>query len=132
MSKKFKEFWKSEVAVAKDNIFESPEQTIRRIRNTPYDPRYDDDDKDDKDEKDTKKTPVKKSEGSHLISIDNQIWDKLGFNHGGDVDKNWDKYLAEVRNKVSGSVSKEAFDQLEDENHHSMCQALHDLGKVHK
>lgn len=73
-----------------------------------------------------------RSEAERLISIDDQIWDKLGFRSGGDADKRNTEYLMEVRSRVGGSVSQEACDVLEDENYHTLYQALRDLGKIHK
>jgi len=56
MTTLFKKAWmdmKKTSEIKKDNLFEDPDKTIRRIRNNPYDSRYDDDKEDD--EKDTKK-----------------------------------------------------------------------------
>ena len=56
MTTLFKKAWmdmKKTSETKKDNLFEDPDKTIRRIRNNPYDSRYDDDKEDD--EKDTKK-----------------------------------------------------------------------------
>jgi hypothetical protein len=72
------------------------------------------------------------AEGERLMIIDNEIWDKFGFRSGSDVDKNWNKYKQAVNEKVHGKVSKETWEDLEDNNYHSMIKALNELGKLEK
>jgi hypothetical protein len=72
------------------------------------------------------------AEGKRLMNIDNDIWNKFGFRSGGDVDKNWDKYKQAVNEKVQGKVSKETWEDLQDNNYHSMIRALNELGKLEK
>jgi hypothetical protein len=75
------------------------------------------------------KSGFTKTSASALMQIDSDIWQKLGFRSGGDVEKNWQKYLNEVRSRVSGQVDPEDMDELENENYHSLIQALYQLGK---
>ena len=65
-----------------------------------------------------------------LMAIDNKIWDQLGARDGGAIKKKWDEYKKLVASQVSGSVSQAVCDVLEDQNYHSLYEALRELGKV--
>lgn len=66
-----------------------------------------------------------------LQAIDNRIWGKFGWGSGGEVRRNWDKYKAAVAAAVPESnFSVNVYEALEDENFHSMNQALVELGKI--
>lgn len=67
-----------------------------------------------------------------LMSIDTTIWDKFGFQSGRDVEKNKEQYQEEVKKQITEKVHQEVVDELEDNNCHSMVEALHDLKLIQK
>lgn len=46
--------------------------------------------------------------------------------------KDWDRYKSMVRAAVSGKVPQKVVDELENENYHTMVQALTELGLVQR
>jgi hypothetical protein len=71
-----------------------------------------------------------RNEAESLMRTDSRIWDKNGYSDGGDVKEDWKNYVKQVGEAVGRKVSKGAYDILEDQNHHSMCKALGELGKI--
>lgn len=60
-----------------------------------------------------------------LMEIDNTIWDANKFRSGNDVERNKDKYFADVEKAIKGiKITQELINELEEENHHSMVEAL--------
>lgn len=59
-----------------------------------------------------------------LMDIDTQIWNRHGYQTGRDIEKNKDTYLAEVKKEISEKVYQETIDELEDNNYHSLVEAL--------
>lgn len=71
-------------------------------------------------------------EVDRLIDIENEIWGNNGFRSGRDVEKNKESYQRQVKEAIKEKVAQEVVDQLEDENYHSMVEALHDLHLIQK
>ena len=70
-------------------------------------------------------------QAENLIQIDNQIWQKFGFRSGSDVERNKEKYIAEVAKALKGErVGKNTIDELENENYHSMVEAITILNRT--
>jgi len=65
-----------------------------------------------------------------ILDIDNTIWDELGARNGADIDKKYELYKAAVSQRIDGTITQEQLDEIEDENHHSMVQALSDLRRI--
>lgn len=70
-----------------------------------------------------------------LMQLDDQILAKLGGGGAGSsahttANKNWDKYKQMVAAAVSGTVPKDVWEEVEDQNYHTIVKALSELGKL--
>lgn len=80
--------------------------------------------------------PVDEDKISRILqSIDNKVWNKLGFDSGNDVQENWDKYKSTLFNWLKANVHKYQITRpvalkLESENYHSLLKALKELGYI--
>ena len=64
-----------------------------------------------------------------LKEIDWKIWKKLNAKSGDDIREKWDEYLKLVDKHLVNDINQFNYLLLEDENYHSLNEALEQLGK---
>jgi len=65
-----------------------------------------------------------------LLNIDNKVWRMYGFKSGMDTERNWDKYRMAIADRTPYFVTKGVMNIIDGENHHSLSQALRQLGRT--
>jgi DNA repair photolyase len=68
-----------------------------------------------------------------LMAIDTIAWKALGARTGTDIEKKWEDYIDTIESHLhykykNKKFDKKVIDALENENYHSLIQALIELG----
>ena len=67
-----------------------------------------------------------------LIDLDNEIWEKKGFRNARNLEDRKEEYYAEIKETIKDKVAQQIVDELEEQNYHSLVEALTELKLIQK